>query len=265
MPVMPRFQGDERAVDAVRRRADAEGTWARPRVPRLVFADSSFPPGGATSSTGGAIGTGPAGAAHLLGRVSWVGAEGQTRQQMIIDRTQRLIDSPHFSGWRSTASSPPSFRRALTVTSPDAPASFPANSMAPALGLVETLIDASASRPRRRAPRLPAVHAQGVHQQRSKRPQRRRHVRLPVRHRRLLGELDALLRPDPAGRRSGPRGDDADDLAPRSSCSPTLDRPPVGTSGAMPSRASWPTVPSAATPQPDGYGSGGPAARSSTA
>lgn len=139
MPVMPRLKVTNELLTTFVDERTAQGTWSCASVPRLIFADSGFPPGGATFH-GGAIGTGLPVQLIFWGTF-WMGAEGQTRQQMIIDRTQRLIDSPYFSGLAQYGIAPPTFRGAFTVTSPDAPTSFPANSMKPALELVETLID----------------------------------------------------------------------------------------------------------------------------
>lgn len=115
-----------------------QGTWSRPDVPVLVFADSTLPPGSATFH-GGPIGTGEPVQLIFWGSF-WATGRGEERRAMIIDRMTRLIDSPYFSGLAQYGIAPPTYRGADMVLDPEPPRSFEVR-MDPVLGLVEDLID----------------------------------------------------------------------------------------------------------------------------
>lgn len=114
------------------------GVWSRPNVPALVFADSGYPGGSATSHQGPVASGVPI--QLIFWGTFWESSEGAARYAMVVDRMRRVIESPYFSGLAQYGINPPSYRGAFIVTEPEAPATFD-DRMEPVLDTIDKLVD----------------------------------------------------------------------------------------------------------------------------
>jgi hypothetical protein len=101
------------------------GTWSRPDVPLLIFADHSFPAFFSPQATfhGGPIGSGMPVQLVFWGSW-WISAAGAAQSALIIDRTQALIASNYFSELQQYGVQRPTWRGAIVVTEPSPPSAF---------------------------------------------------------------------------------------------------------------------------------------------
>lgn len=101
-----------------------DGTWSRPNVPLLIFADHSFPvPVPKATFHGGPIGTRLPVQLVFWGSW-WNSSEGAAHAALIIDRTQALLGSNFFSELQQYGIQRPTWRGAIVVTEPSPPSAF---------------------------------------------------------------------------------------------------------------------------------------------
>lgn len=118
-----------------------QGTWSKPDVPLLIFADNALPAGSSVIFHGGAIGTGLPVQLIFWGSW-WTSPEGVGRQGLIVDRTRAVIESDYFSELQQYGVSRPNWRGAIVVTEPQAPGAFNSQEDAKAVPrLIDALID----------------------------------------------------------------------------------------------------------------------------